>query len=82
MKIYKLCFVKFLVFALHLSVALNISFSLLSAAELGDGITKLCDVCIVTFGFHGAANAKESRLCAHPDPLSNAGYSVPWLPCS
>ena len=33
-------FVKFLVFTLHLSVALNISYSLLSAAGLQDGITK------------------------------------------
>ena len=33
-------FVKFLVFALHLSVAVKFSYNLLSAAELRDEITK------------------------------------------
>ena len=37
MKIYN--FVKFLALTLHLSVAVNISYSLLFAAELQDGIT-------------------------------------------
>ena len=57
----------------HLSVALNSLYSLLSAAELRDGIIKRTeylqyDDC---FGFHRAANAKESRLCARPCPTQD-----------
>ena len=52
----------------HLSVALNISFSLLSAAKLQDGIIQTTEYLQYEecFGFHRAANAKESGLCAHP----------------
>ena len=49
------------------------SYSLLSTAELQDGIIKTTkylqyDGC---FGFHWAVNAKESRLCAQPYPTQN-----------
>ena len=57
----------------HLSVALNISYSLLCAAELLDGIIKTTEYLQYEgcFGFHQAANAKESRLCAHPYPTQD-----------
>ena len=56
-----------------LPVALNISYSLLSAAELLDGIRKTTEYLQYEgcFGFHRAANAKESRLCAHPYPIQD-----------
>ena len=54
---------------LHLSVALNISHSLLSATELGDNNRVLTyEGC---FGFHRVANAKESRLSARPGPTQH-----------
>ena len=57
----------------HLLVALNISYSLLSAAELRDGITKTTEYLQYErcFGFRRAANAKESRLCAYPYPTQD-----------
>ena len=54
---------------LHLPVALNISYSLLSTGELRDGITKQQSTYIWrAIWFHQAVNAKESRLCAQPWP--------------
>ena len=57
----------------HLPVALNISYSLLSTAELRDGIIKTTEYLQYEgwFGFHRAANAKESRLCTHSYSTQN-----------
>ena len=53
---------------LYLSIDLNISYSLLFAAELRDGITKQAYTYVWCFRFHRVVNAKESRLSAHSEP--------------
>ena len=75
-------FVKFLVFTLHLSVALNISYSLLSTAELQDGITKQPS----TYSMKGVFNSIELWMLRRADyvptlmPSQMQGTdSVPWF---
>ena len=58
------------IYELHVSVALNILFSLLSGAEVRGGITKQQLSHKENFGFHGVANAKESRLSDQPIPTN------------
>ena len=52
-----------------MSVSLNISCILFSAAELRDGITKRTEYLMLDgcFGFYRVANSKESRLSVHPE---------------
>ena len=56
---------------LHLSVALNISYSLLSAAELRDGITKQSSTYVWRVFWIPFGNAKQSRLSARPEPTQH-----------
>ena len=63
MKLLFLVFIKVCVcLILHLPVALNIWYSLLSAAELRDKITNQPS----TYGFYQFSNTMESTLYAHP----------------
>ena len=75
-------FIKFLVFTLHLSVALNISYSLLFTAELWDGITKQPS----TYNLKSVLDSIELRMLIKADYVPTlmpskmeSTDSVPWL---
>ena len=75
-------FVKFLVFTLHLSVALNIWYSLLSAAELRDGIKKQPSA----YSMKGVLNSiklwmlRKARYVSTLMPSQMQGTdSIPWF---